>query len=88
MKLNPEKCTFGVEEGKFLGFMLTHRGRGQPRQMSSHSRHEKSEKNQGGATTPRALDNPLKIHPPTGREDETDGPATSEGRKVQLGQQM
>ena len=25
MKLNPEKCTFGVEEGKFLGFMLTHR---------------------------------------------------------------
>ena len=26
MKLNPEKCTFGVEEGKFLGFMLTHRG--------------------------------------------------------------
>ena len=26
MKLNLEKCTFGVEEGKFLGFMLTHRG--------------------------------------------------------------
>jgi len=26
MKLNPEKCTFGVEGGKFLGFMLTHRG--------------------------------------------------------------
>lgn len=23
MKLNPEKCTFGVEGGKFLGFMLT-----------------------------------------------------------------
>jgi len=26
MKLNPEKCTFGVEGRKFLGFMLTHRG--------------------------------------------------------------
>ena len=26
MKLNPEKCTFGVEGGKFLGFMLTHWG--------------------------------------------------------------
>ena len=24
MKLNPEKYTFGVEGGKFLGFMLTH----------------------------------------------------------------
>jgi len=26
LKLNPEKCVFGVEEGKFLGFMLTERG--------------------------------------------------------------
>jgi len=26
MKLNLEKCVFGVEGGKFLGFMLTHRG--------------------------------------------------------------
>jgi len=26
MHLNPEKCAFGVEGGKFLGFMLTHRG--------------------------------------------------------------
>jgi len=25
MKLNPENCTFGVEGGKFMGFMLTHR---------------------------------------------------------------
>ena len=24
--IDPEKCTFGVEGGKFLGFMLTHRG--------------------------------------------------------------
>jgi len=26
MRLNLEKCAFDVEEGKFLGFMLTHRG--------------------------------------------------------------
>ena len=26
LKLNPEKCVFGVEGGKFLGFMLTKRG--------------------------------------------------------------
>ena len=26
MKLNPSKCTFGVLSGKFLGFMVSHRG--------------------------------------------------------------
>ena len=26
MKFNPEKCAFGVESGKFLGFMVSHRG--------------------------------------------------------------
>jgi hypothetical protein len=26
MRLNPEKCTFGVKAGKFLGFNLTKRG--------------------------------------------------------------
>ena len=26
MKLNPLKCTFGVSSGKFLSFMVTHRG--------------------------------------------------------------
>jgi len=26
MRLNPDKCVFGVEGGKFFGFMLTHRG--------------------------------------------------------------
>ena len=26
LKLNPEKCSFGVEAGKFLGFLLTERG--------------------------------------------------------------
>ena len=26
MKLNPSKCIFGVLSGKFLGFMVSHRG--------------------------------------------------------------
>lgn len=26
MHLNLEKCTFGVRGGKFLGFMITHKG--------------------------------------------------------------
>ncbi|GAU40790.1 hypothetical protein TSUD_348870 [Trifolium subterraneum] len=26
MRLNPAKCSFGVQAGKFLGFLLTHRG--------------------------------------------------------------
>ena len=26
MCLNPEKCTFGVDGGNFLGFMIMHRG--------------------------------------------------------------
>ena len=26
MKLNPEKCAFGVSSGKFLGFLVSHRG--------------------------------------------------------------
>ncbi|RDX88905.1 Retrovirus-related Pol polyprotein from transposon 17.6, partial [Mucuna pruriens] len=26
LRLNPEKCSFGVQVGKFLGFMLTERG--------------------------------------------------------------
>jgi hypothetical protein len=26
LRLNPLKCTFGIEAGKFMGFMLTSRG--------------------------------------------------------------
>ncbi|XP_072066967.1 uncharacterized protein [Arachis hypogaea] len=26
MRLNPEKCAFGIQKGKFLGFLLTNRG--------------------------------------------------------------
>ncbi|GJW09011.1 reverse transcriptase domain-containing protein [Tanacetum coccineum] len=34
MKLNPKKCSFGVEEGKFLGYMVTSEGiRANPKKM-------------------------------------------------------
>ena len=26
LRLNPSKCSFGVGSGKFLGYMVTHRG--------------------------------------------------------------
>ena len=26
MRLNPEKCVFGVHSGKLLGFLVSHRG--------------------------------------------------------------
>ena len=26
MRLNPSKCAYGVSSGKFLGFMVSHRG--------------------------------------------------------------
>ena len=39
MKLNPEKCTFGVEAGKFLGFMVSRRGiEANPKKGSSNTR--------------------------------------------------
>ena len=36
MKLNPSKCPFGVNAGRFLGFMVTHRGiEANPAQLKS-----------------------------------------------------
>jgi len=48
MCLNPEKCVFGVEGDKFLGFMLL--------EMRSHHRDEKPEESEEGATTSRPVD--------------------------------
>nr|GEU51034.1 putative ribonuclease H-like domain-containing protein [Tanacetum cinerariifolium] len=36
MKLNPKKCSFGVEEGKFLGYIVTSEGiRANPKKMKA-----------------------------------------------------
>ena len=38
MKLNPNKCVFGIIVGKFLGFMVSQRGnRIQPRESMSYN---------------------------------------------------
>jgi len=43
MRLNPKKCAFGIEGGKFLGFMLTHQGiKANPEKMQGNHRNEKS----------------------------------------------
>ncbi|XP_020206975.1 uncharacterized protein LOC109792009 [Cajanus cajan] len=43
LKLNPEKCSFGVQAGKFLGFLLTHRGiEANPDKVLGHHQHEES----------------------------------------------
>uniref|UniRef100_A0A2N9FU44 Uncharacterized protein n=1 Tax=Fagus sylvatica TaxID=28930 RepID=A0A2N9FU44_FAGSY len=49
MKLNPNKCVFGVSSGKFLGFMVSQRGnRGQPRQNKNRARNDTSKDNKRG----------------------------------------
>ena len=36
MKLNPKKCTFGVETGQFLGYMITNEGiRANPKKVQA-----------------------------------------------------
>ena len=41
MKLNPEKCVFGVSAGKFLGFLVSQpRDRGQLEKNMGSSRNE------------------------------------------------
>jgi len=48
MRLNLEKCVFGVKGGKFLGFMLTERGiEDNPHKCQATD--EKSEKSERGA---------------------------------------
>jgi len=83
MKLNPEKCTFGVEGGKFLGFMLTHRGiQANPDKCQAIVGMRSPKNIKEVQQLLRALDNPLKICPLTGRADETDGTTTSEDSEV------
>ena len=59
MRLNPAKCTFGVQAGKFLTHQSRHRG--QPRQMSSHHQHEKSLQHKRSSATNREAGRPVQI---------------------------
>ena len=54
MKLNPNKCVFGVIAGKFLGFMVSQRGnRSQPRESMSYNGFSPTEDGKGGAEPKR-----------------------------------
>jgi len=68
LKLNPEKCVFGVEAGKFLGFMLTEGDRSKPRQVRGDYRHAKPDVGEGGATADGADGGALKVCFRRGRE--------------------
>ena len=49
LRLNASKCSFGVGLGKFLGYMVTHRGdRGQSRSNQGCPQHAAISESQGG----------------------------------------
>ena len=88
IKLNPEKFTFGVEGGKFLGFMLTHRG------IEANPDKFQAILSMRSTKNIKEVQQLLRCLTALSRfvlrlaEKTSDGPAASEGRQVQLGQQM
>ncbi|RDX67038.1 Retrovirus-related Pol polyprotein from transposon opus, partial [Mucuna pruriens] len=69
LRLNPEKCSFGVRACKFLGFMLTESGhRSQPRQMLSSDWHEKPSECQRSPTTYGKNCRLITFHPSVGQD--------------------
>ena len=62
LKLNLEKCVFGVEAGKFLGFLLTERGiEAKPGEVCGNPCHEKFDLGEGDAAVDRANGRPVQI---------------------------
>lgn len=55
MRLNPAKCSFGVQTTKFLGFMLTKRGIKVNPNKHSHHQNENPIQYQRGSTTNKEL---------------------------------
>ena len=53
MKLNPAKCAFGVSAGKFLGFIVNHRGIEASRQNKGCARHSVTVRYKGSPATDR-----------------------------------
>jgi hypothetical protein len=56
--LNPEKCVFGVCQGKILGYLVSPRDRGQADQDSSNHQHDTSTVNQGCPASDRQISRP------------------------------
>ena len=62
LKLNPEKCVFGVEAGKFLGFLHTEHGiEANPREVRYNPCDEKPNLSKGGAAADWADDRSVQI---------------------------
>ena len=59
LKLNPDKCVFGVEAGKFLSFLLTERGIKANPEICMNHRDEESDQCEGGITAHREHNHPL-----------------------------
>ena len=63
LKLNPEKCVFGVRRGKLLGCMITERGdRDKPREDRSYQVDETSNHEEGGTKANRPLGFAPQVH--------------------------
>ena len=60
LRLNPEKCVFGVPSGKLLGFLVSHRG-------IEANRHEPVANSQGNAKARRLRDLAGALHLQAGR---------------------
>lgn len=59
MKLNPEKCAFGVHSGKFLGFMVSERGiEANPEKYPNIARYGITYNEEGGLEPHRKGGNP------------------------------
>jgi hypothetical protein len=61
LRLNPEKCVFGVRQGKILGYLVSHR-RGQPDQNSGHHQHDAPAISQRRPAPDRQIGHPQQIH--------------------------
>jgi len=61
LKLNPEKCVFGVKAGKFLGFLLTKRGKEVNLEKCAHHSNEEPDLSEGGAAVDRVHDRSVQI---------------------------
>jgi hypothetical protein len=66
LKLNPEKCVFGVQKGKVLGFLISVKGiEAIPGQCNST--HEASAIQKGGLEAHRKNHNAESVHVKAGR---------------------
>jgi hypothetical protein len=63
LRLNPEKCVFGVRQGKILGYLVSHRGiKANPTKIQAIINMTPPAVTQRSATTDRQVDCPQQIH--------------------------